>query len=245
MASQVHQNYHAECEAAVNDMVTLELRASYLYLALASAAFLSGGGESGPREHLSPEKLSRPSQGGAATLLAPEQGLPGRVAFKGLSAGWDRFPQASQGSTYYFQRDDVALEHVAAFFAAESLKRRDHAEKWLKFQNQRGGRIVLRDVQQKPEQDEWGSSLGAFQSALQTEAAVNEALLDLHQLAMAKKDPHLCDFLKSQFLKEQVSTIKQLGDHLTVLRRLGVPQEGLGEHLFDKLTLEDSQTQGW
>ncbi|XP_066494834.1 ferritin heavy chain A-like [Tiliqua scincoides] len=179
MASQVHHNYHIACEAAVNDLVKLELRASYVYLALA----------------------------------------------------------------YYFQRDDVALEHVAAFFWAESLKCREQAEKWLKYQNQRGGRIILQDIQ-KPEQDEWGSSLGAFQSALQMEETVNEALLDLHRLATEKKDPHLCDFLKSQFLKEQVSTIKHLGDHLTVLRRLGVPQEGLGEHLFDKLTLGDCSFKG-
>lgn len=42
MASQVHQNYHKACEAAVNDVVALELRASYLYLALASAVSSPG-----------------------------------------------------------------------------------------------------------------------------------------------------------------------------------------------------------
>lgn len=51
--------------------------------------------------------------------------------------------------------------------------------------------LTLASVQQKPEQDEWGSSLEAFQNALQMEEAVNEALLDLHKLAMEKEDPHV------------------------------------------------------
>uniref|UniRef100_K7GF80 Ferritin n=1 Tax=Pelodiscus sinensis TaxID=13735 RepID=K7GF80_PELSI len=93
---------------------------------------------------------------------------------------------------------------------------------------------------QKPEQDEWGNSLEALQCALQLEKTVNQALLDLHKLATEKNDPHLCDFLESDFLEEQVKAIKQLGDHLTNLRRLGVPENGMGEYLFDKLTLGES-----
>uniref|UniRef100_A0A8C0IV18 Ferritin n=1 Tax=Chelonoidis abingdonii TaxID=106734 RepID=A0A8C0IV18_CHEAB len=32
--SQVRQNFHAECEAAVNHLVNLELYASYVYLSM-------------------------------------------------------------------------------------------------------------------------------------------------------------------------------------------------------------------
>ncbi|XP_028594974.2 ferritin heavy chain A-like [Podarcis muralis] len=172
MNSQVQQNYHVDCEAAVNHMVNLELHASYVYLSM----------------------------------------------------------------SYYFSRDDVALKHVATFLKEESLKKRGYAEMFLKYQNKRGGCIILHDIQ-KPEQDEWQSSLEAFQSALRLEGKVNQGLLDLHKLALEKEDPHLCHFLKSQFLEEQVKAIKQLADHLSNLRRLGVPQDGLGEHLFNKLTL--------
>uniref|UniRef100_A0A452IL98 Ferritin n=1 Tax=Gopherus agassizii TaxID=38772 RepID=A0A452IL98_9SAUR len=177
MESQVCQNFHAECEAAVNLMVNLELYASYVYLSLMSS--------------------------------------------------------------YYFDRDDVALKHMAQFLKEQSHEEWEHAEKFLKYQNKRGGRIVLQDIK-KPEQDEWGNSLEALQCALQLEKRVNQALLDLHKLATEKNDPHLCDFLESDYLEEQVKAIKQLGDHVTNLKHLGVPQNGMGEYLFDKLTLEES-----
>ncbi|CAH2224209.1 ferritin heavy chain A [Pelobates cultripes] len=112
--------------------------------------------------------------------------------------------------SYYFDRDDVALEHVAKFFKEQSHEEREHAEKFLKYQNKRGGRIVLQDLK-RPERDEWGNTLEAMQAALQLEKTVNQALLDLHKLASDKNDPHLCDFLESEYLDEQVKSMKQLG----------------------------------
>ncbi|XP_077193501.1 ferritin heavy chain B-like isoform X1 [Paroedura picta] len=176
MDSRTRQNYHPDCEFAVNQMVNMELHASLVYLSMA----------------------------------------------------------------YYFQRDDIALKHVAAFLEEESLKKRGYAEKLLQHQNKRGGCILLHDIK-KPEQDSWGTSLGALQSVLKLEKNMNQALLELHHLAVKKRDPQLCNFLKSQFLVDQAQAIKQLGDHISNLKHLGVPQDGMGEHLFDKLTLGDSQ----
>ncbi|KAG5199933.1 hypothetical protein JEQ12_006412 [Ovis aries] len=51
-------------------------------------------------------------------------------------------------------------------------------------------------------------------------------------------DPHICDFLENHFLDEEVKLIKKMGDHLTNLRRLAGPQAGLGEYLFERLTLK-------
>ncbi|XP_067405916.1 ferritin heavy chain A-like [Emydura macquarii macquarii] len=139
----------------------------------------------------------------------------------------------------YFDRDDVALRHMAQFLMEQSHEHREHAEKFLQYQNKRGGRIVLQDIE-KPAQDEWGNSVAALQRALQLEKTLNQALLDLHKVATEQNDPHLCDFLESCYLEEQVKAIKQLGDHLTNLKRLGVPQNGMGEYLFDKHTLGES-----
>lgn len=47
----------------------------------------------------------------------------------------------------------------------------------------------------------------------------------------------LCDFLELEYLDEQVKAIKELGDHLTNLKHLKVPQDGVGEYLFDRLAL--------
>uniref|UniRef100_UPI00398F80B3 ferritin heavy chain-like n=1 Tax=Pristiophorus japonicus TaxID=55135 RepID=UPI00398F80B3 len=92
----------------------------------------------------------------------------------------------------------------------------------------------------KAEQDEWSNVLEAMQRALQMEMNVNQSLLDLHKLSTGSTDPHLCDFLETHYLDEQVKMIKKLGDHITNLKRLGVPESGMGEYLFDKHTLWES-----
>ncbi|KAJ1064435.1 hypothetical protein K5549_015530 [Capra hircus] len=124
---------------------------------------------------------------------------------------------------FYFHRDDVALEGVEL-----AKEKREGAERLLKLQNQSGGRALFLDVQ-KPSQDEGAAFL--------VEKNLNQALLDLHGLASARRDPHICDFLENHFLDEEVKLIK-MGDHLTNLRRLAGLQAGLGEYLFKRLTLK-------
>jgi ferritin heavy chain len=71
----------------------------------------------------------------------------------------------------YFDRDDVALPGFHKFFKKSSDEEREHAEKLMKYQNKRGGRVVLRDVQ-RPTKDEWGTGLDAMQTALELEKKV-------------------------------------------------------------------------
>ena len=101
----------------------------------------------------------------------------------------------------------------------------------MKFQNKRGGSVLLKDVQ-RPDKDEWGTGLDALQTALALEKTVNQALLDLHGVAGKHNDANLSDFLESEFLNEQVDAIKELGDKITQLNRAG--PAGLGEYLFDQ-----------
>ncbi|KAL0595794.1 Ferritin heavy chain [Plecturocebus cupreus] len=116
---------------------------------------------------------------------------------------------------------------------------REHAEKLMKLQNQRGGRIFLQDLK-KPYHDDWESRLSVMECALHLEKNVNQSLLELHKVATDKNDPHLCDFIETCYLNEQVKFIKELGDHVTNLHKMGAPQSGLAEYLFDKHTLGDS-----
>ena len=99
----------------------------------------------------------------------------------------------------------------------------------MKYQNMRGGRIVLQDVK-RPEKDEWGSGADAMEAALALERHVNQSLLDLHKVADAHGDAQMMDFIEGEYLKEQVEAIKELGDHCTNLKRVGA---GLGEYQFD------------
>ncbi|XP_053409936.1 ferritin light chain-like [Nycticebus coucang] len=138
---------------------------------------------------------------------------------------------------YYFDRDDVALKGVGHFFRELVEEKRKGSERLLKMQNQCGGHALFLDVQ-KPSQDEQGTTLDAMEAALALEKSLNQVLLDLHALGFARTDPHLCDFLESHFLDEEVKLLKKMGDHLTNLHRLAGPQAGLGEYLFERLTLK-------
>uniref|UniRef100_H0VYL3 Ferritin n=1 Tax=Cavia porcellus TaxID=10141 RepID=H0VYL3_CAVPO len=138
---------------------------------------------------------------------------------------------------YYFDHDNVALVGVGHFFRELAKEKHEGAERLLKMQNQSGGRALFQDVQ-KSSEDEWGRTLDAMGAALTLEKSLNQALLDLHALGSAKTEPHVCDFLENHFLDEEVKLIKKTSDHLTDLRRLDGPQAGLGEYLFERLTLK-------
>lgn len=138
-----------------------------------------------------------------------------------------------QSMAFYFDRDDVSLPGFAKFFRKSSEEEREHAEKFMAYQNKRGGRIVLQDIK-KPERDEWGTALEAMQVTLQLEKSVNQSLLDLHKVASNHDDAQMCDFLETEYLEEQVKAIKEIGDHITQLKRVGA---GLGEYLYDKETM--------
>ncbi|XP_052597423.1 ferritin light chain 1-like [Peromyscus californicus insignis] len=146
---------------------------------------------------------------------------------------------------YYFDPDDVALEGVGHFFREMVEEKREGTKQLLKMQNERGGRALFQDVQ-KLSQDEWGKSQEAMEAALVLEKSLNQVLLDLHALASARTDPHLCDFLENHILDDGVKLIKKMGNHHTNLRRVagpqpaqtGVPWPSLGEYLFERLTFK-------
>jgi len=137
--------------------------------------------------------------------------------------------------SYYFDRDDVALPNIAKWLKKQSDEEREHAQTLMKYQNTRGGRIVLQNVQ-KPEKDEWGSALEAFQAALALERFNNSALLELHALAANSNDSQMCDFLEDKFLREQVESIEEIGKIVTTLKKVG---PGLGEFTVDREYFED------
>jgi ferritin heavy chain len=137
--------------------------------------------------------------------------------------------------SHYFGRPDVAFKGHHEYFAKMAKEENEHANKFMEYQNKRGGTIVLLDIK-KPAQQSWASPLEAHQAALQLEKDVYQALLELHASASAKNDPHLTNYLEEEFLDEQVKSIKEYAEYITILRRVGT---GLGEYIFDKEELQD------
>lgn len=109
----------------------------------------------------------------------------------------------------------------------------------MEYMNKRGGKVILTDVKAS-EKQEWGSAVEAMTDALNLEKEVNECLLNLHNIGSGHMDINLCDFLETHYLQEQVDSIKEIGDHVTNLKRVG---EGLGVYMMDQRLGEGSNAQ--
>nr|ABQ08714.1 ferritin [Medicago sativa subsp. falcata] len=137
----------------------------------------------------------------------------------------------------YFDRDNVALKGLAKFFKESSEEEREHAEKLMKYQNIRGGRVVLHPIVSPPSEfdhAEKGDALYAMELALSLEKLVNDKLLNAHSVADRNNDPQLADFIESEFLVEQVESIKKISEYVTQLRLVG---KGHGVWHFDQTLL--------
>ena len=130
----------------------------------------------------------------------------------------------------YFDRPDVALKGHHEFFEKMAKEENEHANKFMEYQNKRGGTIVLLDIK-KPAQQSWATPLEAHQMGLQLEKDVYQSLLEIHASATKYNDPHLTNYLEEEFIDEQVDSIKKYAKNITNIRRCGA---GIGEFIFDK-----------
>uniref|UniRef100_A0A0K0FDI6 Ferritin n=1 Tax=Strongyloides venezuelensis TaxID=75913 RepID=A0A0K0FDI6_STRVS len=135
----------------------------------------------------------------------------------------------------YYMRPEVALENVAKWFLKQSDEEREHATGFITYQNKRGGKVVLKDINAE-EKQEFTSLVEAFQFALDLEKGNNEGLLRLHELASENRDVDFCTLLEDKYLEEQTNSIEQIGRFITKLKRLGT---GIGEDFFDKEIMEE------
>ena len=142
MTSGVRQNFHQDCEAAINRQINLELYASYVYLSMVRPKACSLQRQWHCHAHFHLTTRFRFSLQSHASLFKVYT-----IVFFFLQS-------------YYFDRDDIALNNFAKFFRHQSHEEREHAEKLMKLQNERGGRIFLQDVRVRP----WGNSNFPFWS---------------------------------------------------------------------------------
>ncbi|PKU65221.1 ferritin-3, chloroplastic-like [Dendrobium catenatum] len=141
----------------------------------------------------------------------------------------------------YFDRDNVALRGMAKFFKESSEEEREHAEKLMKYQNKRGGRVKLQSILlplTEFNHEEKGDALYAMELALSLERLVNEKLLNTHSVAARFNDPHTTEFIESEFLEEQVEAIKKISEYVAQLRRVG---KGHGVWHFDQVLLHGEE----
>ncbi|GAY32104.1 hypothetical protein CUMW_000630 [Citrus unshiu] len=83
----------------------------------------------------------------------------------------------------YFDRDNIALRGLAKFFKESSEEEREHAEKFMEYQNLRGGKVKLHSIMQPPSEfdhAEKGDALYGKFSGLT--AALNHLIYSISRL---------------------------------------------------------------
>ena len=68
----------------------------------------------------------------------------------------------------------MALKGFSKFFKHFAEEENEYAQKLIKYQNKRGGRVTFSDVI-GPAEQEWATPLAAFEFALNLEKKVNQA----------------------------------------------------------------------
>ncbi|XAR71901.1 Ferroxidase [Bertholletia excelsa] len=139
----------------------------------------------------------------------------------------------------YFDRDNIALRGLAKFCKESSEEERHHAQKFMEYQNKRGGKVKLQSILMplsEFDHVEKGDALYAMELALSLEKLTNEKLLNLHNVACRNKDVQLADFVEAEFLGEQVEAIKRISEYVAQLRRVG---KGHGVWHFDQMLLHE------
>ena len=138
----------------------------------------------------------------------------------------------------YFSRDNVALNGFADHFKNESLEERAHAEQLMEYMNLRGGRVELQQLlppQTEYEHSEKGCALYALELSLSLEKLNNDKLCELHGVADAAGDAHMCDFIEGAMLEPQVQSVREASEMVATLLRMGPPGDGMAAWHFDQM----------
>lgn len=99
-----------------------------------------------------------------------------------------------------------------------------HTMKFYDYLNERGGRVILGDVEAPP--SEWESPLAAFQYAYEHEQKVTGLINDLVNLAIEERDHATNSFLQ-WFVTEQVEEEASASDVVQKLKLAGDAGSGL------------------
>lgn len=106
------------------------------------------------------------------------------------------------------------LEGMSTWMRGQAQEERDHADRFLDFVLDRGGRAVIGDVA-SPDHD-YSSPLAAFEAALAQEEEVTAAIHDLYRLANELGDlssvPFLQEFISEQ--NEEEATVSSIVERL-------------------------------
>lgn len=118
--------------------------------------------------------------------------------------------------------ESVNLPGFAHWMRIQTQEELMHAMKIYDFVNERGGRVILKAIEQPPV--EWKSPLAVFEATCKHEQKVTGLINELVNLAIEEKD-HATNAFLQWFINEQVEEEKNAGDIVGRLKLIeGSPQ---------------------
>lgn len=114
--------------------------------------------------------------------------------------------------------DNLGLKGFAHWMKVQAKEELEHAMKFYEYINDRGGRVVLEDIEAPPQ--EWNNITEVFEKALEHEKKVTKSIHDLVELAKQENDIATQVFL-NWFVSEQVEEEKSFSEILQLLKYAG------------------------
>lgn len=118
---------------------------------------------------------------------------------------------------------------VANWFRIQFQEEQAHAEIFINYLNQRGGRVILKPIDAVP--TDWESPLAAFEATLEHEKKVTALINNLFGLAEEEKDYATRDRL-AWFVNEQVEEEDNASQLIDKFKLIG--DNGFGLYMLDQ-----------
>jgi ferritin len=126
----------------------------------------------------------------------------------------------------YFE--SLNLSGMAHWMKAQAEEEKIHAEKFMNFVNEAGGRVILAAIDAP--QTEWESPLSVFEDALGHEKKITGMINELVDIAQTDKN-HAANNLLQWFIDEQVEEEASADDIVQKLKLVG--DNGTGVFMID------------
>ena len=142
------------------------------------------------------------------------------------------------------QFENAGQAGVANWFKIQFKEEQAHAEIFMNYINQRGGRVMLRAIDAVP--TEWATPLDAFRATLEHEQKVTAMINNLFAMAEAEKDYATRDRL-AWFVSEQVEeedNARTLIDKFSMIGNDGMGLYMLNQELAGRTYTAPSILQG-
>ena len=120
--------------------------------------------------------------------------------------------------------NDAGLTGLANWMRAQVLEEMSHADKFMSYINQQGGRVELKAIAEPPK--DYSSMLDAFEKTLAHEKEVTKKIYALVDLARENKDHATENFLQ-WYVSEQVEEESSVLEIIQKLRLIGGDGNGL------------------